>query len=246
MQMNTDVVDRLYRYLATELERSRNAPYERPITVAEIYQDLAPYRNVRSVIGVEINQDYEHALMRLLAGEDGRVRLEPGTARGELERELRSANPNITLYRKYAACDVWVQPPEPGATASGPSSHANAGRGGDPWANAVVSTAPAGAETREGTPSGADEEPVDRVFPERDAAARSSAAPDADGPSAGSNRCSFCRAPLPAERDVLYCPRCGADQRTRPCPSCGEALQAGWQFCIRCGSRAEPLDASRA
>jgi hypothetical protein len=103
-------VVRLYERLAEALQRTRPAGFDAPVSVAEIYQELVPYRAVRSEVGFGMNADYEHVLLRLLAGEAELVRLEPDTAREEILRELRSANPNVSVYRAYAGCDVWVRP----------------------------------------------------------------------------------------------------------------------------------------
>lgn len=107
------VVNRLYRCLVDSLQERGSDWAERSITVAEIYQELAPYRAVREKLGVEQNADYEHALIRLLSGEGEFVRLEPPTARDELRKELASPDPYMGIYRKFAACDVWVKAPEP-------------------------------------------------------------------------------------------------------------------------------------
>src|SRR5688572_15195581 len=104
-------VTRLYERLTEALQRSRRDPFNVPVTVAEIYQELVPYRLVRAEIGFDMNADYEHALLRLLAGEGECVRIEPAHAADEIRRELRSANPNLSIYRDYAACDVWVKKP---------------------------------------------------------------------------------------------------------------------------------------
>jgi hypothetical protein len=108
------LVERLHACLAQALNRSRVEPFIAPVTVAEIYQDLVPYRAVRSRLGFEMNADYEHTLLRMLAGEGNHVRLEPKEARDELRAELRAANPNVGLFRKFAGCDVWVATPRDG------------------------------------------------------------------------------------------------------------------------------------
>jgi hypothetical protein len=110
-----DTVERLYRRLADALRRSRIEPFSSPVTVAEIYQELVPYRQVREEMGFSMNADYEHALLSLLAGAGERVRLEPQTARDVIARELKMPNPNVSIYREYAACDVWVLEPEEAA-----------------------------------------------------------------------------------------------------------------------------------
>lgn len=106
-------VERLYARLIDALHRSRPDPFAAPVTVAEIYQELVPYRVVRAEIGFDMNADYEHALLRLLSGEAGRVRLEPKEAAETIQRELRTSNPNLSMYREYAGCDVWVRPATP-------------------------------------------------------------------------------------------------------------------------------------
>jgi Double zinc ribbon len=104
------LVQNLHALLANALRRTRPDPFGTPVTVAEIYQDLVPYRSVRVPLGFQMNADYEHTLLRLLAGESSLARLEPETARGELRTELEAPNPNVGLFRKFAACDVWVEP----------------------------------------------------------------------------------------------------------------------------------------
>lgn len=148
--MTHDIVARLHLALVQALRNRGPDALDRPVTVAEIYQDLIPYRVARAVAGVELNADYEHALLRLFAGEGGRVRLEPATAREELLRELNSPNPNVSLYRKFAACDAWITvPPELGrqpqaSPASGAESNARpAVPAGAPAASAGSSAASA-------------------------------------------------------------------------------------------------------
>jgi len=107
------LVERLHELLSQALQHNRPRPFDSPVTVAEIYQDLVPYRSVRTALGFQMNADYEHTLLRLLAGEHGLARLEPGEARDELHSELETPNPNVGLFRKFAACDVWVTPGAP-------------------------------------------------------------------------------------------------------------------------------------
>ena len=106
------VVERLHALLVNAVsERRGGDPAAAPVTVAEIYQELVPYRGVRAALGLEMNADYEHVLLRLLSGESELARLEPPTAREQLRDELGSPNPNVTLYRKFAGCDVWLAAP---------------------------------------------------------------------------------------------------------------------------------------
>jgi hypothetical protein len=109
-------LERLHAALVTALRRTRPAPFDVPVTVAEIYQDLVPYRAVRTELGFEMNADYEHTLLRLLAGEGELARLDPPEARHELREELDSPNPNVGIFRKFAACDVWITETEDDVT----------------------------------------------------------------------------------------------------------------------------------
>jgi hypothetical protein len=105
------LLDRLYAQLTNAL-RERPDPWGAPVTVAELYQELIPYRTVRSDVGFTMNADYEHTLLRLLSGEADLAKLEPPSAREQISRELRSSNPNVSIYREYAACEVWITPPD--------------------------------------------------------------------------------------------------------------------------------------
>lgn len=112
LMLDDELVTRVHACLADALRRTRLDPFQTPVTVAEIYQDLVPYRRIRSAVGFQMNADYEHTLLRLLSGEGGYARLEPSEASDELRAELDSPNPNVGLFRKFAACDVWITPLE--------------------------------------------------------------------------------------------------------------------------------------
>jgi hypothetical protein len=105
-----DALARFHRALVEEILRTRPAYLREPFTVAEIYQNLVPYRTHRDRIGVDMNGDYEDALLRLLAGEGEYLLLESEHARTEISDELSSPNPNTGLYREFAAVDVRLNP----------------------------------------------------------------------------------------------------------------------------------------
>src|SRR5688500_13204030 len=65
-----DSVQRLHRFIVDAVRAKRGDPFASPFTVSEIYQELAPYRTVRTALSFEMNADYEHALVRMLAGID--------------------------------------------------------------------------------------------------------------------------------------------------------------------------------
>ena len=107
---SNDVLRRFHRALVREIQASNPEHLSAPFSVAEIYQNLVPYRTHRDEIGVEMNADYEHALLRLLAGESDFLTIESRTARQEIREELESPNPNTGLYRDFAAADVRLNP----------------------------------------------------------------------------------------------------------------------------------------
>ena len=201
-----DILARFHRALVEEILRTRPVYLSEPFTVAEIYQNLVPYRTHRDRIGVEMNGDYEDVLLRLLAGEGEYLLLESDHARRKIEDELRSLNPNTGLYREYAAADVRLNPirvprdigatdpvsPDEPVAVSAPS------HGGDDFPASIEVEAPVAA-------SG---EPL--------------------------RACLRCREPLPRRKMLNYCPFCGADLRSIPCPNCGEELESGWRFCGSC------------
>jgi predicted RNA-binding Zn-ribbon protein involved in translation (DUF1610 family) len=130
-----DFVVRLHRALLETLQQ-RSARLDQPVTVAEIYQDLIPYRLVRS-FGFALNADYEFALLQMLAGEGNLARIEPPEVREELRLELLSPNPNVGMFRQYAACDVFVMG-ENGAQPSAPARAPDTGKPDGAAAKPVV------------------------------------------------------------------------------------------------------------
>ena len=262
-----DALPHLHALLIDALRHRRgHGPHQGPVTVAEIYQELVPYRHVRTALGLELNADYEHTLLRLLAGEADLARLEPDEAREQLARELESPNPNVTLYRKYAACDVWLlEPPPSAAPPSWLDEHlADEGRGdideadegresvagaGDAWEASVFAGRSFTVAEDVAGDGGGVEETLARGLAKDDAAATAaprSAAPEGAGPGAPASRpgyCMFCDSALPRGRAARYCPYCGADQQQRPCGACGEAVEPEWAFCIACGEPAPATDA---
>ena len=225
-------IRRLHRALVQALRERDPAGLGRPFTVAEIYQDLVPYRTHRDILGVEMNGDYEHLVLRLLAGEDDLLTLGSEHARGEIQAELGRSNPNTGLFREYAGVDVHLVaehiPPEDedededdhGAIIL-PRDEAQVETDPEPEpdpATSVDDLAPAPLEEEEEVMEATEEE------------ADGAALPGDDGV------CYWCRGQLPIRETLNFCPFCGTDVAVMPCGSCGEALEAGWRFCIQCGA----------
>jgi hypothetical protein len=105
-----EILRRFHKALVTEIRKANPGYLNGPFTVAEIYQNLVPYRTHRDEIGVEMNGDYEDALLRLLAGEGDFLVIESNDARQTIREELAASNPNTGIFRDFAAADVRLNP----------------------------------------------------------------------------------------------------------------------------------------
>ncbi|HEX2208337.1 MAG TPA: zinc ribbon domain-containing protein [Longimicrobium sp.] len=202
-----DALDRLYRRVSLALARDPG----RTLTVGDLYQEVVPYRLIRSEIGFAELAEYEHALLRLLSGEREYLETERPEVAEEFRRELQAPNPILGIYRDYA--DVGVQPnpfaPQPGDLTAPP---------------AVVVAAPA-ASNVELPP------PADRADP-----GGSTTAEPPPAPRLRPRPCPGCRAPLPTDREARFCPFCGKCLVPVPCPDCSAMMEPEWSFCATCGS----------
>lgn len=97
------IIDRLIRTLSAGGPDQLRAPFK----VGEIVQALVPYRTYRHEIGVDTLQDYEHALLELLAGERGWLICDPDTV-AVIRKELASPDPDTGLLRRLQTADVRV------------------------------------------------------------------------------------------------------------------------------------------
>lgn len=93
-----DALDLLFRRLV--LAAREAGALSRPLEVGEVIDKLAPYRAARRDGQVDTNDDYLHAVMRLLSGERGYVFADE-TIQDDLLAELASPNPDLTVLRAY-------------------------------------------------------------------------------------------------------------------------------------------------
>lgn len=215
---SSDLPGRLFVALVREI-RTRWPEYlHSRFTVAEIYQNLIPWRSHRNSIDIATSAEYEQALLRLLAGEGDYLALESQAAREEIRAELEARFPNTGLYRDFAAVGVRLNPSRlpvrdddtgrrEAAASSVPDQDGLGAAEREPDAAAAI-TAPAAAGTRA-----------------------------ADGPAAG-RVCSGCEQELPDVDGVRFCPFCGQDVRIVACSGCGMRVEAEWSYCVGCGRRA--------
>lgn len=204
-----DDLEQIFRHLVRTV-RARHPQYlERPFEVRELHQEILPYRHHRRELGLETNEDYEIAMLRLLAGIGGYLIVDD-RMRDRLQAELGTANPDPGVYRDFADARVALSP-DAVARLEGRAATA------DPAMNAG-SPLPVSAPTP-ATPPAIPTKP---------------AAPTAT-PMATEGRCQHCGGVLPTGREVTYCPHCGQNLRVDHCSGCSSELDPDWRFCVTCG-----------
>lgn len=222
-----DELDRLFELLVTALARETRVAV--PFPAADVYERLVPYRSNRSRLNVATHQDYEMAVLRLLSGERGYLRLEPENVREAMAVEVSAPNPDPAYFRSFPDAQVMVN-----------------GRAAERVLLADRAFAPPSAENDEREGEGEDDDLSDAtgenpvpltdvpfaVFRPPRALAPS---PAADEPTKA-NQCEYCGGVLPANRKVNFCPHCGQPPAGElKCPACGGDVDVGWAYCLSCG-----------
>jgi predicted RNA-binding Zn-ribbon protein involved in translation (DUF1610 family) len=215
-----DPLDLLFERLVLAVREKRPEFLIRPFEVAELIE-LVPYRAVRGSAALETNDDYAHALTRLLAGERGFV-FADDLLQDDLRAELSSANPDLAAYRAYLTARVTISQAHARKTAESMPPLA-AAEAQAPAAAPVPPTALAEAVTapKPIRPSAAAVRPVD---------AQAETTPRSSRPG-----CRFCSQELPDDRVAHFCPSCGQNLLARLCAACSAELEPGWKFCVACG-----------
>lgn len=95
-----DDLDRIFRRLVQNLRSGYPQYLSNPFSTEELYQVIVPYRHNRQELGIDTNQDYEMALLRLLSGERGYLVVDRDM-RESLTREIESSNPDTSLFRAF-------------------------------------------------------------------------------------------------------------------------------------------------
>jgi hypothetical protein len=209
--------------------------------VSELYQTILPYRQHRSALGFDSHQDYEMALLRLLAGEGGYASVEPAEVQEALAARAAESNPDPGAFREYAGATVRLRasaidqvltaelayaPPTPPEIADEPEP-------------AVPPSSPPVFDLED-----APYEPTEPITPQGPPATGFSdpPPPSTRASTAGRAVCASCGRGLPLHRHITYCPFCGRMAHTPTCTVCGVELEPGWSFCVECGG---PLNPSR-
>ena len=219
-------VERMFRLLVTTMTSQAPERLTQPFEVADLYQNILPYRLYRRELGLETNQDYELTLMELLSGAENYLVIDD-RMRDVLGRELASPTPDAGAFRQFATTLVSINPDalaHVAQTAGYRAPEPVIRQRSDPQPTVVAQApgAPAGAMSAStptdhgGTPSGPRRAPI--------------------VPSPGES-CRFCGGRLPEGRPITYCPHCGQDLTVLHCDACGTELEVGWKFCTTCGRK---------
>lgn len=105
-----DDLDRLFHRVVQALAERGPERLRQPIQVAELYQELVPYRQHRAAMKLDTHQDYEMAMLRLLAGERGYARVEPAEVQQAFVTEAQATYPKAGVFREFAAARVYLEP----------------------------------------------------------------------------------------------------------------------------------------
>lgn len=251
-----DDLDRLLQRLVQRIRAEFPEYMNRPFEVSELYQNIVPYRHNRRELGIETNQDYELALLRLLAGERGYL-MGDASMQDAVKREVASPNPNTALFREFAAARVSLSPdaarryeqmssgdsqpddvrtvsaappPRPAAPPPPPARPAPTPSVAQPSAGMSAMASPP-SPPRVPTPPPAEYYAVPPTSDRAASAGRSAAM--ASAVAAGG--CRYCGGSLPQGRRVTFCPHCGQNLAVQRCPACSTELELGWKFCTTCG-----------
>ena len=105
-----DVLGRFHRVLVREVLSRSPGTLTAPLTVGDIYYDLVPFETRQKELGIESVLDYEHALLQLLAGQGGYVKLEYIADRQRIQRHANSLYPSPGLYREFLSSGIRISP----------------------------------------------------------------------------------------------------------------------------------------
>ncbi len=223
-----DDLDRVFQRLVQNIRSRSPDQLGLPFTVAELYEQLIPYRHNRRELGIETNQDYEIAVMRLLAGERGYI-VGDDAMQDSLKQEIASQNPDTGAFREYATTQISIAPDALEKQASRSRTPAAQRPAAPPPPAGVAASA-----------SVQDTATLDKRVQDGDstppAARPAKAAPlGGVGELNAPQGCRYCSGTLPEGRAVTFCPHCGQNLSLNQCPACGTEMEARWKFCIGCG-----------
>ena len=212
-----DDLDRLFERLVSVLADDAPGRLAVPFPAAEVYERLVPYRSNRSILKVATHQDYEMAVLRLLAGERGYTSLEPTEVQDALRREAGEANPDTALFRQFPDAILSLNRLAAERSLRGDRAYA-------PPPPPPLAPPPESAEAADREQDQLEKPPL--------AGAAFELAEQSETP----HQCPYCGETLPGSRKVNFCPQCGQPPSGElRCPACGGEVDVGWSYCVSCG-----------
>jgi hypothetical protein len=213
----TDDLDRLFERLVSVLADDAPGRLAVPFPAAEVYERLVPYRSNRSILRVATHQDYEMAVLRLLAGERGYASLEPAEVQDALQREAGESNPDTALFRQFPDAILSLNRLAAERFLRGDRAYA-------PPPPPPLAPPPDSAEAADGEEDHSEKPSL--------AGAAFELAEQSETP----RQCPYCGETLPGSRKVNFCPQCGQPPSGElRCPACGVEMDVGWRYCVSCG-----------
>ena len=228
--LTVDALDLLFRRLVLSAQAA--GVLDRPLEVGEIIDRLAPYGAARRDGKIDSHDDYQHLVMRLVAGERDLV-FADDLMQDDLRAELASPNPDLAVLRTYRNASIRLS--------TGGMQQVLAGD------TTIDLTPPTpikpGAAVRASKPVPASDlsaEPSSGAIVEPATMARDNSAlfEAFGGTGTGTGGCPYCAQPLPDGRTVKFCPSCGQNLLVKRCPGCSAEIEQGWKFCVTCGRKA--------
>ena len=212
-----DDLDRLFERLVSVLADDAPGRLAIPFPAAEVYERLVPYRSNRSSLKVASHQDYEMAVLRLLAGERGYASLDPAEVQDALQREAGESNPDTALFRQFPDAILSLNRLAAERFLRGDRAYA-------PPPPPPLAPPPESAEAADGEEDHSEKPSL--------AGAAFELAEQSETP----RQCPYCGETVPANRKVNFCPQCGQPPSGElRCPACGGEMDVGWRYCVSCG-----------
>jgi len=221
--------------------RARGESGGGPIGVGTLLDEVFPYRAARRVLGIDVSEDYEAIVLRLIAEEENLATTAPVDAADMARTTMASKLPDLDVLQLLRSATITI-PGRVIARLGEVELPRPKGKGRSRWARDAAET-PGGSER-----APAPDLPVPAVSVEEDVSESSVDEPPAPAaptaavttPPGGEvpmtvEHCWSCGEGFPAGREIRFCPFCGADQRTPACGACGATVERRWKFCPDCG-----------
>ena len=231
-----DALDLLFRRLVLAA-RAADA-LERPLDVGEILEKFVPYKLARRDGLLETNDDYLHAIMRLVSGERSLL-FADDLMQDDLANELKGSNPDLSLLRTYLNVKVRLSTQALERVLAGDTEIDLRPATPTPvMSAAVVSDDEAVVETAREEPAAAPRLSVSSAEIREEAAEVMAQVAERETSDRVTDGCPYCAQPLPTDREVRFCPSCGIDLLLKRCAGCSAEIESGWKYCVTCGRTA--------